>query len=202
MAIIPFRKSYQIARLRISSGDLGIAAQSERARRCSATGHSIEAHRKNRVYRSPAEPTLGSEMRFFGLFSPSPRFKTPGNQFESTPYTAKQPNFARKTGGSRQLWRLTGRLTTGQGSEPAEAALANRQVQESQNHWPEMQKTQEEPGFCSESFSIKAERTGFEHPTESRGKRDTSVPVVQNPVHLSKRLKMPAVPNPSWPIQT
>jgi hypothetical protein len=93
MAIIPFRKSYQIARLRISSGDLGIAAQSVRARRCSATGvdrtpaahlgcieveHSIEAHRKNRGYRSPAEPTLGSEIRFFWSILTVPAFQNAG----------------------------------------------------------------------------------------------------------------------------
>ena len=84
------------------------------------------------------KPALGYEVRRIRDDSSNP-----------TTSAAKPPVFPGNTRVSRRLWRLTGRLTRGQGSAQDDAACASMDVQESQSNWPEMQKTLGKPGFLS-----------------------------------------------------
>ena len=93
------------------------------------------------------------------LFSPHPRFKTSPPRSNPTAPTTKPPVFPVKTRVSRRLWRLSGRLTRGQGSAQDDAACASMHVHGRAGKPKQLARNANNPG---KTFGFAAERTGTE----------------------------------------
>ena len=83
-----------------------------------------------------------------------------------TSSAAKPPFFPGKTRFRGRLWRLTGRLTRGQGSAQDDAACASMHVHGRAGKPKQLARNAKNPG---KTFGFAAERTGTEQPANPLG---------------------------------